>query len=79
MFINFNIRTYRSWVSRNINSFIYKGGVNVIVIPKALNTYCILVKYFGFSSDYYLVKYFGFKNTVAAFLEWRDKYFKDEK
>ena len=28
---------------------------------------------------YYLVKYFGFKNTVAAFLEWRDKYFKDEK
>ena len=28
---------------------------------------------------YYLVKYFGFKKTVAAFLEWRDKYFKDEK
>lgn len=64
MFINFNIRTYRSWVSRNINSFIYKGGVNVIVIPEALNTYCILVKYFGFSSDW------------QSFEEWQYK-FKD--
>lgn len=23
---------------------------------------------------YYLVKYFGYENTVAAFLEWRNKY-----
>ena len=52
MFINFNIRTYRSWVSRNINSFIYKGGVNVIVIPEALQVYCILVKYFGFDDSW---------------------------
>ena len=28
---------------------------------------------------YYLVKYFGFKNTVEAFLKWRDKYFENEK
>ena len=52
MFINFNIRTYRSWVSRNINSFIYKGGINVIVIPEALQVYCILVKHFEFDDSW---------------------------
>ena len=36
----------------------------MIVIPKALNTYCILVKYFGFSSDW------------QSFEEWQYK-FKD--
>ena len=52
MFINFNNRINHGWISRDINSFIYKGGVNVIVIPEALQVYCILVKHFGFDDSW---------------------------
>ena len=48
MLIIFNNRINHGWISRDINSFIYKGGINVIVIPEALQVYCILVKHFGF-------------------------------
>ena len=27
---------------------------------------------------YYLVKFWGYENTIGAFLEWRDKYFKNK-
>ena len=64
MLITINYRTHHGWISRNINSFIYEGGVNMIIIPKALNTYCILVKHFGFDKSW------------TSFEQWQYK-FKD--
>ena len=64
MLITINYRTHHGWISRNINNTIHEGGVNMIVIPDALQAYCILIKYFGFDKSW------------TSFEQWQYK-FKD--